>query len=57
MSAYEEHQARLVEDLINTYDLYLDEPEHLRTPDDLQRFLAARGFEPGQRITGETLAA
>jgi len=57
VSNYAEYQARLVEDLINTYDLYLDEPERLRAPDDLQRFLAAHGFDPGEHITGETLEA
>jgi predicted RNA-binding Zn ribbon-like protein len=45
LNAYEEQCARLVEDFINTYDLYLDEPEHLRTVADLQHFLAAHGIE------------
>jgi predicted RNA-binding Zn ribbon-like protein len=39
MNAYGEGLAVLVEDLINTHDLFLDEPEHLQTPADLDAFL------------------
>ncbi|MCI0397966.1 MAG: CGNR zinc finger domain-containing protein [Chloroflexi bacterium] len=44
MSAYYERLAALVEELINTYDTYLEEPEHLREPADLQRFLREQGI-------------
>ncbi len=45
MNTYSLNRSQLAEDLINTYDLYLSEPEHLRQPDDLKRFLAARGLK------------
>ena len=44
LDTYKHQRSDLVQDLINTYDLYLDEPEHLQTPDDLQRFLEMRGM-------------
>lgn len=55
MSDYEGRLAGLVEDFINTYDLYLEEPEHLRDTSDLQRFLVSHGIETGQPITHQTL--
>lgn len=45
MNTYEENHAKLVEHLINTYDLYLDEPEHLRQPADLKRFLETHNLK------------
>lgn len=44
MSTYNEDRMQLVEDFINTYDLYLDEPEHLRQPADLEHFLSTHGI-------------
>ncbi len=44
MNAYENNRARLIEDFINTYDLFLEEPEHLREPADLERFLDGHGL-------------
>lgn len=41
MSAYKTRLMQLCEDFINTYDTFLDEPEHLQTPADLDRFLEA----------------
>lgn len=59
MNTYNVAAAQLVEDFINTYDLYLDEPEHLREPDDLRHFLSAYKLEPGvaESITQQTLEA
>lgn len=51
MSAYTQDRADLVQDLINTYDLFLDEPEHLQTPEDLQHFLEEHGLSLSQAIT------
>jgi predicted RNA-binding Zn ribbon-like protein len=53
-NAYDEKRAKLAEDFINTYDLYLEQPEHLQTPDDLRRFLNAHGIKPDQ-VTLEDL--
>ena len=44
MNTYENQRSMLVQDLINTYDLYLEQPEHLLSPRDLQAFLAERGL-------------
>ena len=44
MDTYETQRSLLVQDLINTYDLYLEHPEHLREPGDLQAFLHERGI-------------
>ena len=51
MSTYNNQRTILVQDLINTYDLYLDEPEHLREPRDLQRFLETHGMMPQVTVT------
>lgn len=51
MNTYEENRAKLVEDLINTYDLYLDEPEHLRQTADLKRFLETHNLKSETAIT------
>jgi predicted RNA-binding Zn ribbon-like protein len=45
MNTYEQRMAQAVEDLINTFDTFLDQPEHLQTPQDLDRFLSARGID------------
>lgn len=45
------YKIQLVEDFINTFDLFLDEPEHLLTPADLQRFLQTRGVEVSTPVT------
>lgn len=57
MNTYSINTPQLAEDFINTYDLYLEQPEHLRTPDDLRRFLDSHGFElaSGDRFTPQTL--
>lgn len=39
LSAYQKRLASLTEHLINTYDTFLDQPEHLKTADDLLDFL------------------
>jgi predicted RNA-binding Zn ribbon-like protein len=51
LDTYNHQRSDLVQDLINTYDLYLDEPEHLQTPDDLQRFLEMRGIKLEAEVT------
>lgn len=48
LCTYEERLMKLVEDLINTFDLYLPQPEHLRAPSDLSRFLELRRMEVGE---------
>jgi predicted RNA-binding Zn ribbon-like protein len=40
-SAYKEELSDFVQDFINSYDSFLEEPEHLQTVADLERFLAA----------------
>jgi predicted RNA-binding Zn ribbon-like protein len=55
LNAYKNQKAILVEALINTYDLYLDEPEHLRNPADLAHFLKAHHIEVAEQVTHQTL--
>jgi predicted RNA-binding Zn ribbon-like protein len=45
MNTYEQRMAQAAEDLINTFDTFLDEPEHLQTPKDLDAFLRTRGID------------
>lgn len=45
MSHYREQFIQFVVDFANTYDPFLDEPEFLRTPADLQEFLQQRHIE------------
>lgn len=45
MSHYSEQLVQFVVDFANTYDPFLDEPEFLRTPADLQEFLAKHDVE------------
>jgi predicted RNA-binding Zn ribbon-like protein len=45
LDAYNNHLAILAEDFINTFDLYLEQPEHLLKPADLKHFLMVRGIE------------
>lgn len=44
MNHYTRRDATLAEDLVNTYDGTLPEPEHLREPADLDRFLSEHGL-------------
>lgn len=55
MNDYEAHQAQFVEDFINTYDPFLDEPEHLREPNDVHRFLESNGIQIQEPVTHSTL--
>ncbi|MCI0712683.1 MAG: CGNR zinc finger domain-containing protein [Chloroflexi bacterium] len=55
MNTYEMRRAKLVEDFINTHDPFLDEPEHLRKPEDLGRFLKLQSIEHGEQVTGAIL--
>ena len=47
LDAYKNQSTTLAEDLINTFDLYLEQPEHLREPSDLKRFVEMRGIQLG----------
>jgi predicted RNA-binding Zn ribbon-like protein len=47
LDTYSERLVKLAEDLINTYDTFLDEPEHLRQLPDLQNFLRIHDI-PGE---------
>ncbi|MBZ0321244.1 MAG: CGNR zinc finger domain-containing protein [Anaerolineae bacterium] len=51
MSHYNEQLIQFVVDFANTYDPFLDEPEFLRTPADLQEFLAKHPFEISGPLT------
>lgn len=47
----------LVEDLINTYDTFLEQPERLRTPADLYTFLRQQAMEVAAPLTAADLDA
>lgn len=51
MNTYNITPSNLVEDFINTFDLYLEQPEHLLTPADLARFLAVHHLSAQTDIT------
>ena len=51
MDAYNQKLMRLAEDFINTYDLYLEQPEHLQIPGDLARFARAHGLPTETGLT------
>jgi predicted RNA-binding Zn ribbon-like protein len=55
LNTYEERQAQFVEDFINTYDPFLDEPEHLREPNDVHRFLESNDIQIQETVTHSTL--
>jgi predicted RNA-binding Zn ribbon-like protein len=48
LDTYEDRHITLVEDLINTFDSFLEQPEHLREPSDLKDFLELRGIQVGE---------
>lgn len=56
IDADDDRRARLALDLVNTWDPYLDQPELLREPGDLARFLAARGIPGGETVDDRALA-
>jgi predicted RNA-binding Zn ribbon-like protein len=45
MNAYNQQMAQFAEDLINTFDTFLEQPEHLQRPEDLDGFLRTRGID------------
>lgn len=47
----------LAENLINTHDVSLADPEHLQAPEDLRRFMAHHGLDPGELTARELNAA
>lgn len=55
MSAYENAPQTLAENLINSYDTFLEVPERLPTPADLHAFLQQQGFEVAAPPTEEEL--
>lgn len=58
MNHYTRRDAALAENLVNTHDVTLPEPEYLRGPTDLDRFLSERGLLPeGCSVTREDLRA
>lgn len=56
MTAYNDSSLSLAEDLINTYDTFLEQPEHLLTPTDLRLFLEQHGVALSTLPTLEELA-
>lgn len=57
MNPYEYETGSLTEDLINTYDTFLDVPEELQTPDDLYAFLTRHHFPVAKPPTHADLEA
>src|SRR5215203_51542 len=53
--AYKEQLSDFVQDLINSYDPFLEQPEHLGDLSDLEHFLRARGFTVSQPLYPEDL--
>jgi predicted RNA-binding Zn ribbon-like protein len=47
----------LAENLVNSHDVTLDNPEHLRSPADLSVFLQEHGIAPPRRVTQSDLEA
>ena len=56
-NTYKEQLSEFVQDLINSYDPFLDQPEHLRDVSDLERFLQERGFAISQPLNQQDLQA
>ncbi len=56
LNPYKNRGAILAEGLINTYDTYLEQPEHLREPADLRAFLSEHGVEAGDSVNQAALA-
>lgn len=44
LNTYSQQALTFAEDLINTFDRFLAQPEHLRAPADLERFARQRGM-------------
>jgi predicted RNA-binding Zn ribbon-like protein len=57
MNPYEYETGVLAEDLINTYDTFLDIPEELQSPDDLHDFLDRHDFPVANPLTSADLEA
>lgn len=55
MNTYKESPISLAEDLINTYDTFLEQPEHLLTPTNLRLFLEQHGVALSTPPTEEDL--
>lgn len=55
MNTYKDSPISLAEDLINTYDTFLELPEHLLTPTDLRLFLEQHGVALSMSPTDEDL--
>ena len=56
-SAYKEELSHFVQDFINSYDTFLEEPEHLKSVADLERFLAAHHLSLAYPLENSDLEA
>lgn len=55
MRHYIQRHITLAEDLVNTYDFYLEQPEKLRTPGDLKSFLERHTIVVDEELSEEAL--
>jgi len=55
MNTYIERLIQLAQDVMNSYDPYLEEPEHLRHPEDLAHFLQDRNVPHAATLTANDL--
>jgi predicted RNA-binding Zn ribbon-like protein len=56
MTAYDDRRVELALSLVNTFDPYYDQPESLREPADLTRFLRQWGLTPARPLDQQDLA-
>ena len=56
MTAYDDRRVELALSLVNTFDPYYDQPESLREPADLARFLQQWGVTPDRPLDQRDLA-
>jgi predicted RNA-binding Zn ribbon-like protein len=56
-NAYNKQLSDFVQDLINSYDPFLEEPEHLQTQADVDEFLSTRGIQPKGNVSLDALRA
>jgi predicted RNA-binding Zn ribbon-like protein len=56
MTAYDDRRVDLALSLVNTFDPYYDQPESLREPADLARFLQQWGITPERPLDQRDLA-
>jgi predicted RNA-binding Zn ribbon-like protein len=56
-SAYRDELSNFVQDFINSYDTFLETPEHLQTVADLEKFLVAHQFSVAYPLENSDLEA